>query len=839
MTAHSHPEYTLEHTHLQRTLTIVDVKAGQLVASIRVPTEEWRRDDEALQVRRGIYPQLQAQMAAMQASPYFGRIDFAQTNGQAETWYLGEYLLEEGGVTVLSWQAPIAALFYRSPSPLVTYQSPHGTIRGQLKLKRRLVIQQRALQDVRDEWDTRSQPGPGMQTPVPGQSVPDSATPKVVDPDEFLRLVLSGQASAKLKQIVASIQAEQYALIESDPDQVLIVQGVAGSGKTSIALHRLSYLLYPGNAQHIRAERCIIFGPNRLFLNYTSGILPRLSIDRIQQTTPALWACERIQIMLDSVRQEHSQMRNRSDAEPIKLHLVDVTLDTILDAAVSRDRKRALYLASRLKSSPRMAELLDRYIEHLRNHVQIPREGWSFENVGIFNLNFRVTYDQLAAAFRQYRSRPLMQHRQQFKEACEGLVEDAYYQTLRHMVETIAQPGHQLLVEARQLEEEAARLETAPRPSARQDDGSAAATLRQQAVRLRDQGNLILQQAKDREAIAGDDNRRKVLESLKQMTRRRWYNAWPPFAPLTTYQHLLTDRNLLTLLSTDLWGDTELDLLTMPISRATDSIIIDASDLPALHYLCCVVDPSTTRSYDHVVIDEAQDISELEYLTFQRFFIRGNSCTILGDLPQSIYSHRGISSWNHVQHIFPSESQIYCELQRGYRTTYEIMQLAVRVLNNLSQKRTGIPQAKPFDRHGAPVTLQRVANDTDLTRNIEIAIKQAQSRGHRNIAVIGKTTTRCQSLHTSCMQHIQQPIQLAESADFDYQGGLVLLPIHLAKGVEFDVAIVIDADDQTYTDTEFDGRLLYVAVTRPMHELYIFWQGSRSMYLEQVDGVPL
>lgn len=112
--------------------------------------------------------------------------------------------------------------------------------------------------------------------------------------DEFLLYRLEENKDNKLRDIVSTIQAEQDRIIRSAKNKALIIQGVAGSGKTTVALHRLAYLLYQYREQ-IRAENMIIFAPNSLFLDYISGVLPELGVGGIQQTTFAAWALERLQ----------------------------------------------------------------------------------------------------------------------------------------------------------------------------------------------------------------------------------------------------------------------------------------------------------------------------------------------------------------------------------------------------------------------------------------------------------------------------------------------------------------------------------------------------------------
>ena len=138
-----------------------------------------------------------------------------------------------------------------------------------------------------------------------------------MDPDAYLREIISGRRDVQMQDIVATIQEHQDDLIRADPAQVLVIQGVAGSGKTAMALHRVAYLLYPGHKLGFDAERCIIFGPNQMFLGYIANVLPGLGVGEIPQTTFETWALERLGL----------------DGRP----LVDPTLDDAMAALESND----------------------------------------------------------------------------------------------------------------------------------------------------------------------------------------------------------------------------------------------------------------------------------------------------------------------------------------------------------------------------------------------------------------------------------------------------------------------------------------------------------------------
>ncbi|MGO4544005.1 UvrD-helicase domain-containing protein [Paenibacillus sp. 2TAB23] len=209
--------------------------------------------------------------------PYFGRIDFEELpDGEKKPLYIGKAGVakkDSNELLVIDWRAPAASVFYSftgGESP-ASYESPDGQIEGHVHLKRNFMIRQGEIVRLVDSYVRGQEEG--------------SVT------DEFLLYRLGENKDNKLRDIVSTIQGEQDRIIRADRSKALFIQGVAGSGKTTVALHRLAFLLYQ-YADRMRAERMIIFAPNRMFLDYISGVLPELGVGDIQQTTFSDWTVE-------------------------------------------------------------------------------------------------------------------------------------------------------------------------------------------------------------------------------------------------------------------------------------------------------------------------------------------------------------------------------------------------------------------------------------------------------------------------------------------------------------------------------------------------------------------
>jgi len=193
----------------------------------------------------------------IQNKPYFGRIDFESTEGKNEV-YIGITNVEKDlNYYVYDWRSPICSMFYDFGVEDAYYIAPEGRIDGKVTLKRQYQIKDAKLDNVFD-------------------------TTINID-DDVLQNVLKENSSDQMKNIVNTIQKEQNEVIRDDKTNNLIVQGIAGSGKTSVALHRIAYLLY--KIEYLNSNNVLIFSPNTIFQEYISNVLPELGEDNTLITT--------------------------------------------------------------------------------------------------------------------------------------------------------------------------------------------------------------------------------------------------------------------------------------------------------------------------------------------------------------------------------------------------------------------------------------------------------------------------------------------------------------------------------------------------------------------------
>ncbi|RAS64793.1 DNA helicase-2/ATP-dependent DNA helicase PcrA [Lentzea atacamensis] len=271
-----------EREHLAATLRLLTEELEQLNGSIdksaRTIKEQkehmwtyWRDMDSAekasfrteinLSVLQGDHAVRRRQrIARLLESPYFGRVDFRRSDDDAaRAYYIGVHNLSEPGtqeIVVHDWRAPVSSLYYDFESGEARFEAPKGTVHGEITGKRQYKIQGGRLEFM---FESALNIG-----------------------DDVLQRELGRSADDKMKNIVATIQREQNAVIRNETADVLILQGVAGSGKTSIALHRVAFLLYRFK-DTLSSDNVMILSPNKVFGDYIADVLPELGEEQIKE----------------------------------------------------------------------------------------------------------------------------------------------------------------------------------------------------------------------------------------------------------------------------------------------------------------------------------------------------------------------------------------------------------------------------------------------------------------------------------------------------------------------------------------------------------------------------
>ena len=276
----SNNEYSLEEKRLEDTIGIIRKKISSLGAELYEDEEKvlefkkflWDSHTEmdpsemrtlmsnndieiSIMMSRGAYLQ---KLYKVQNKPYFGSIIFNNPEDGLQNIYIGITHVEDNLIYyVHDWRSPICSLFYDYELGNAKYEAPGGTIEGIITKKRQYTIEDAKLLHIFDN--------------------------EVNIDDELLQQVLATESSDKMKNIVNTIQKEQNQVIRNTSDKNLIVQGIAGSGKTSVALHRIAFLLYKIEA--LNSKNVLIFSPNKVFSQYISNVLPELGEENTKETS--------------------------------------------------------------------------------------------------------------------------------------------------------------------------------------------------------------------------------------------------------------------------------------------------------------------------------------------------------------------------------------------------------------------------------------------------------------------------------------------------------------------------------------------------------------------------
>lgn len=239
----------------------------------------------------------------------------------------------------------------------------------------------------------------------------------------------------------------------------------------------------------------------------------------------------------------------------------------------------------------------------------------------------------------------------------------------------------------------------------------------------------------------------------------------------------------------------------------------------------------------HVIIDEAQDYGEFQFSVLKTI-LKSNSMTILGDIAQGVHSYRGIENWKKFIDIeFPEGDAIYTTLEKTYRTTKEIMDKANEVIDKLPDfEKQFIIKGKPVIEGKDSIHIMKLETEDEIVKKCSEKINEYLSQGFKSIAIIGKDIYECKEIQRK-IQKINKNVKLIQSKDSEYNAGVSIVPSYLAKGLEFDSVILFNVNNEKYKNNVLDIKLLYVAITRAMSKLDIFYLGKKSEILQTVKNI--
>lgn len=613
--------------------------------------------------------------------PYFARLDFKRDGeSDIEELYIGKVgvIDEKNNNIIIDWRAPVSSMYYDSNIGDASYKAPEGTCTGKLLLKRQYEIENKQLKSYQDV-DT-------------------------VSNDELLKPYLEASVDNRLKNIVSTIQHEQNRIIREPVNKNLIIQGVAGSGKTTVALHRIAYLVY-NNRENIKPEQYLIIGPNKFFVNYISGVLPDLDVEDVKQLT------------YDELCSEILQENITLIDEDIKL------LKSI------KNEKELTY--QKIKVSMQFKKALDKYIKEIKEST-IPIYGVRINEKEIISNEF------------------IKQIYNSFEEL------DEYDNIKTRLMRT----------------------------------------------------NLFFEKYIDENI----EQYREYSEKELKKALKNYFNKLIPKIP-KIYQNFLSNLDKYLEISEDIKEQVKINIINLKNKK------FEFEDLSSLIYLKAKINGiDEYGKYKQIVIDEAQDYGEFTFFAL-KFILKNATFSIFGDLAQSIYQYRSIENWESVlNNTFRNQGDIQY-LLKSYRTTTEIMDSA----NNIT-KYIKLNTAKPVIRHGKKVSFINYKEKNEQISLIKRILEQYKTQNYKTIAIICKNEEEAQELYIKLEMNDIKNITLN---DTEYNGGICIITSYLAKGLEFDGVIISNSGEEEYNSNKIiDMKLLYVAMTRPLHELTILYKND-------------
>ena len=306
-------------------------------------------DEQYIQNMSKIYSNKLKNLNNAVSVPYFARVDFKEDKqNNIQKIYIGKTGIfnDDYEVVVTDWRAPISSIYYDGQLGNVEYECPDGIIKGDLSKKRVYTIENSILKDYQDIDITTN--------------------------DEFLQECLNENSEARLKNIISTIQSEQNKIIRAKMSNPLIVQGVAGSGKTTVALHRIAYLVYTYEKE-FNPDEFLIIAPNKFFLDYISNVLPDLGVDYVRQQTFE-------EFMLENI-----------DAN-FEINPINVELSNIVNQNGKTD---LIKKSANFKSSLRFKELIDEFIDKFLKS-NLPKGDFKISDIVVFN------HDEVIDMFMNY-----------------------------------------------------------------------------------------------------------------------------------------------------------------------------------------------------------------------------------------------------------------------------------------------------------------------------------------------------------------------------------------------------------------------------------------------------
>ena len=595
----------------------------------------------------------------MQESPFFGSVDFCyEDEEEAEAFYIGigNFAEQSGSVPLIyDWRAPVSSLFYDYDKGEASYEAPDGTMNG----------------EITEKWQYKIRSG---------RMVYEFESDVKID-DDILKQELGGNSDVQLKNIVRTIQKEQNAIIRNAKDRILVIQGAAGSGKTSVALHRIAYLLYH-DRKNLKASNVLVLSPNSVFSDYISHILPELGEENIREMSFDLFAY-------------HELKGITADCDD-RYHYIEHCMDG--RSAAEEERYR-------WKQSDAFTGAVEGFL------VQLEDRLIDFKDIEYKNMK-KSAEELLTLYFYKFTEIPMLNRMEAVMEYCVDEYETLCGKSLRD-----------------------------------------------------DEMEIV---------------REKFLSMYESRDIYEIYN----------------------------WFLEEQGLDALPDVPLAERYLQYEDVYPVLYLKYRLYQSRQHKDIRHLVIDEMQDYSYLQYVILKELF--PCKMTILGDRAQSIDSEEQ-DVLQFLPNLFGKKGLRIIELNDSYRNTLEIATYAQQI--------SGVKGIHYLERHGKAVEEIR----TDKRQALEQVLEKVHlgtdgyEDGYETTAVLTMTEKEAREAY-AFLKERREDVHYIDRDTSAFKKGITVTTYYLAKGLEFDQVFVLCGDK----DHDFYKQYLYICATRALHELGVF-----------------
>ena len=587
-------------------------------------------------------------------SPFFGSVAFVyEGEEEPEEFYIGigNFAERRGSLPLIyDWRAPVSSLFYDYDKGEASYEAPGGQMDGEILSKWQYKVKK-------------------------GRMLYEFESDVKID-DEILKQELGANSDVQLKTIVRTIQKEQNAIIRNTKDKILVIQGAAGSGKTSVALHRIAYLLYH-DRKHLHASNILILSPNSVFSDYISHILPELGEENIREMSFDLFAYRELKGIVNDCEDRMHQMERQMKRWDKK--------------------KEQRY---RFKQSKEYIGAVGAFLAWLEEDL-VSLESVEYKK-------FVLTEDELLDLFyHKFADIPILSRM------------DAVIEYFVDGFETLHGKN-----------------------------------FREEEVEL------------IREKFLGMYRTRDIYELYSELLEA---NGYPGLSKLPPEKRVL------------LYEDV----------------------YPMLYLKYSLLSHPARRKIRHLVIDEMQDYSYLQYVILKELF--QCSMTILGDRAQTIDGDK-MDALKVLPGIFGKKIRLI-EMNKSYRNTQEISDYANEV--------AGLSGIEYITRHGKEVTFQNVESVQELCSFVEEHVRTGDGQ-FETAAVLTMTEKEAKEIYEALRERLPE-VSYIDRDTSNFKPGLTVTTYYMAKGLEFDQVFI--AGRKGYN--RYNKAFHYISATRALHELYV------------------